>query len=81
MALQLCAQCVEELALVDGQGFEGTLRDLEGMHALKDRHGRVYDGVQRHLETSDLNNDKWARDKRHLVSGCGKDGQVSCRGS
>jgi hypothetical protein len=34
------------LALVDGQGFEGTLHDLEGMRALKNRHGRVYDRVQ-----------------------------------
>ncbi len=80
-AIKLCAQCVEELALVDGQGFKGTLHDLEGMRALKDRHGRVYDRVQRHLETSDLNNDKWARDKRHLMRGFGKDWHGSCRGS
>ena len=80
-AVQLRAQCIEDLALVNGQGFEGTLRNLEGMRALEDRHGRVYDRVKRHLETSDLNNDKWARDERHLVRRFGKYCHGSCRGS
>ncbi len=63
----------KDLASIDWVGFKGTFRNLIGMGALEDRHGRVYNRVKRHLETSNLNSDnKAARDEHHLVQGPGE---------
>jgi hypothetical protein len=43
-AVKLHALCIEDLALVNGQGFEGALCYLEGLCALEDRHGTTTSG-------------------------------------